>query len=841
MRVVLIVTVIFITFGSANVSIAQEMDTTNKLPEEELGSLDTSDVITEGVPQEKPAEAENLEEILTTDELEQNPEVLEQPIADSDDSDLTVVNSGDFWTIYRNTANGEYSLHMFGNVPSSKPSAWNGYLNRINHIEIEEATLTGDFESYFRSNVFLALESVRIERSNLSGVTSFANAFYASRAEKIIIKDNDYPTASSLLTTENMFKYCSSLTELDVSGLDTSAVTNMTEMFYGCNALKELDASNFDTSSVTDMNSMFISCSALEKLDVSNFDTSSVTDMNSMFRGCSALKKLDASNFDTSSVTNMNNMFFACASLEELNASNFDTSSVTDMNSMFRYCNKLKKLDISNFDTSSVTDMNSMFRTCSALERVDVSNFDTSSVTDMNRMFDECKSLEILDVSNFDTNSVTDMGYMFYENEKLKKLDLSNFDTSSVTDMSFMFFQCTGLEELDVSNFDTNSVTNMSYMFYKCAGLEELDLSNFDTSSVTDMSFMFFQCTGLEELDVSNFDTNSVTNMSYMFYKCAGLEELDLSNFDTSSVTDMSFMFFQSTGLKKLDLSNFDTSSVTNMSYMFATCTALKSLYLDNFTDVSGGTVNMFIETSSLTYLFVSHNFKDFSGLENTNWYDEKNWAQFTNRSELQTYHQKQIEPTGYRKGVFHSLTMDAMGGQFDDAEEQKVQNKVPGDYWEEMIPVKEDYYFDGWYVDQDFTSKFDFSMPATASTTIYAKWIENYTVVIPASISLNETSELKVEGINRGSKTLSVGLNRTATSISESNELTLAHAADTTIQCLAPLSWDGSENNPKNAILTLAPGSEITEGDAVMDIEAPEDIQAGKYTGNLVFSIKYE
>ncbi|OEO42777.1 hypothetical protein AJZ73_10480 [Listeria monocytogenes] len=789
MRVVLIVTVIFITFGSANVSIAQEMDTTNKLPEEELGSLDTSDVITEGVPQDKPAEAENLEEIPTTDELEQNPEVLEQSVADSDDSDLTVVTSGAYWTIYRNSANGEYSLHMFGNVPSSKPSAWNGYLNRINHIEIEEATLTGDFESYFRSNVFLALESVRIERSNLSGVTSFANAFYASRAEKVIIRDNDYPTASSLLTTENMFKYCSSLTELDVSGLDTSAVTNMTEMFYGCNALKELDASNFDTSSVTDMNSMFISCSALEKLDVSNFDTSSVTDMNSMFRGCSALEKLDVSNFDTSSVTNMNSMFLGCAGLEELNASNFDTSSVTDMNSMFRNCNKLKKLDISNFDTSSVTDMNSMFRTCSALERVDVSNFDTSSVTDMNRMFDECKSLEILDVSNFDTSSVIDMGYMFYENEKLKKLDVSNFDTSSVTDMSSMFFQCTGLEELDVSNFDTNSVTNMTYMFYKCAGLEELDLSNFDTSSVTDMSFMFFQ----------------------------------------------------STGLKKLDLSNFDTSSVTNMSYMFATCTALKSLYLDNFTDVSGGTVNMFIETSSLTYLFVSHNFKDFSGLENTNWYDEKNWAQFTNRSELQTYHQKQIEPTGYRKGVFHSLTMDAMGGQFDDAEEQKVQNKVPGDYWEEMIPVKEDYYFDGWYVDQDFTSKFDFSMPATASTTIYAKWIENYTVVIPASISLNETSELKVEGINRGSKTLSVGLNRTATSISESNELTLAHAADTTIQCLVPLSWDGSENNPKNAILTLAPGSEITEGDAVMDIEAPEDIQAGKYTGNLVFSIKYE
>ncbi|EIS7191183.1 InlB B-repeat-containing protein, partial [Listeria monocytogenes] len=163
------------------------------------------------------------------------------------------------------------------------------------------------------------------------------------------------------------------------------------------------------------------------------------------------------------------------------------------------------------------------------------------------------------------------------------------------------------------------------------------------------------------------------------------------------------------------------------------------------------------------------------------------------------------------------------------------------GEYWEEVIPVKEGHYFDGWYLDQNFTNKFDFSLPATVSATLYAKWVENYTVVIPASISLNEATELKVEGINRGSKTLSVGLNYEETTISESNKLTLSNTADTTVQCLAPLSWDGSETNPKNAILTLAPGSEITEGDAVMEIESPENIQAGTYTGNLVFSINYE
>ncbi|HHR2265258.1 BspA family leucine-rich repeat surface protein [Listeria monocytogenes] len=688
MRVVLIISVLFIAFGSANVSTAQERDTTNKLPEEELGSLDTSDVIAEEVAQDKPAEVEQLEEIPTTDELMQNPDVREQPVANSDDPDLTVVSSGDFWTLYYNSANDEYNLRMFGNVPSSKPSAWNSYLKSIKHIEIEEATLTGNFASYFRSNVFTVLESVRIERSNLSGVTSFARAFEGdsvsdSPLEKVIIRDNYYPETPSLTDISRMVTLCRKLSELDVSGLNTSSVTNMYAAFSNTNSLKELDISNFDTSSVTDMSYMFSYCTSLEELDLSTFDTSSVTNMYCMLNGL-----------------------------------------------------------------------------------------------------------------------------------HLKKLDLSNFDTSSVT--------------------------NMQQMFYGSYNLEELDLSNFDTSSVTNMHLMFGGCKSLEELDVSTFDTSSVTNMRGVFAECNSLGELDLSTFDTSSATTMQIMFYDCTSLEELDLSTFDTSSVTNMDRMFQECTALKSLYLDNFTDAPSMT-DMFKGTTSLTYLFASHNVSTFNRLENTSWYDEKNWVQFSNLSQLQTYHRKQSEPTGYRKGEFLSLTMDAMGGEFEDAEEQKVQSKISGEYWEEVIPVKEGHYFDGWYLDQNFTNKFDFSLPAAVSTTIYAKWIENYTVIIPASISLNETSELKVEGINRGDKNLSVGLNRTATSVSESNKLTLANTTDTTVQCLVPLSWDGSENNPKNAILTLAPGSEITEGEAVMVIEAPENIQAGKYTGNVVFSIKYE
>ncbi|EOG9424315.1 BspA family leucine-rich repeat surface protein, partial [Listeria monocytogenes] len=89
--------------------------------------------------------------------------------------------------------------------------------------------LTGSFASYFRHNVFPVLESVRIEQCNLSGVTSFANAFEGeseseSPLETVVIRDNYYPETPSLTSIRRMFALCRNLSELDVSGLNTSSV-----------------------------------------------------------------------------------------------------------------------------------------------------------------------------------------------------------------------------------------------------------------------------------------------------------------------------------------------------------------------------------------------------------------------------------------------------------------------------------------------------------------------------------------------------------------------------------------------------------------------------------------
>ena len=128
-----------------------------------------------------------------------------------------------------------------------------------------------------------------------------------------------------------------------------------------------MDLSKLDTSEVTDMSNMFYYCQRFANPDFSNFDTSKVTNMNSMFYYCEAFTTLDLSNFDTHLVDNMRYMFYE-SSVTEVDLSSFDTSSVTDMESMFGWCNTLVTIYASLlFDTTLVTSSMGMFTKCTSL------------------------------------------------------------------------------------------------------------------------------------------------------------------------------------------------------------------------------------------------------------------------------------------------------------------------------------------------------------------------------------------------------------------------------------------------------------------------------------------
>lgn len=240
-----------------------------------------------------------------------------------------------------------------------------------------EITGTGDFY-YFDKND--------------SKITPWAN--YSADIKYVKI------SVDNVTTVRRLFKGYKSLLKADLN-IGGCKPTSAESMFQNCTSLKNVDLSGLDTSKVTDMSYMFDGCSALESFDTRNFDTGSVTNMNYMFQGCSALKNFDMSNLNTSSVTKMIWMFHSCSSLTNFTFGDLDVSNVTDMFSMFRECSSLVKMDLSGLDTGNVTDMRFMFHKCSSLEELKFNNAKLNSVKDVNYMVCGCTALKEIDLSGF--------------------------------------------------------------------------------------------------------------------------------------------------------------------------------------------------------------------------------------------------------------------------------------------------------------------------------------------------------------------------------------------------------------------------------------------------------
>lgn len=174
-------------------------------------------------------------------------------------------------------------------------------------------------------------------------VTVYGDATYQNQKSTIRISKVQFPG-----DCYRMFWNAKAITEIDLSGVDSSNITNTHCMFALCNNLKWINFENFDTSNVTNMLNMFTDCSNLTALDLKNFNTEKVRDMSHMFANCQNLTELDLSRFDTKNVKNMNFMFTCCKNLKVLNLSNFDMGKVFAVAYMFYECENLEHLILSN-------------------------------------------------------------------------------------------------------------------------------------------------------------------------------------------------------------------------------------------------------------------------------------------------------------------------------------------------------------------------------------------------------------------------------------------------------------------------------------------------------------
>lgn len=86
----------------------------------------------------------------------------------------------------------------------------------------------------------------------------------------------------------------------------------MSGMFAGCWNINNLNLSGFNTSNVTNMEEMFSECYGLTSLDIRNFNTNKVTNMKKMFKGGRKLTIIQVGTGWTTENADTTDMFADC-------------------------------------------------------------------------------------------------------------------------------------------------------------------------------------------------------------------------------------------------------------------------------------------------------------------------------------------------------------------------------------------------------------------------------------------------------------------------------------------------------------------------------------------------
>ena len=559
--------------------------------------------------------------------------------------------------------------------------------------------------------------------------------------------------------SSSMFSAYKNLNTIEFNSIKTDNVTDMSGMFASSN-IPTIDLTSFNTINVTNMSAMFASTTATT-VDLSSFNTSNVTTMYSMFAS-STITTIDFSSFNTSNVTNMSAMF-ASSNIPVLNLSNFDTSKVTSISSAFSGA-QATSIDISGWDLSGTTDLSGFMAGATKAETIKLNNVVTTNVRVFAGMFSGCAKVKSLDLSSFDVTSATNFGSMLYGCSSLETLDLSGWNLRNYSNgTAFMSAMAGGFAKL--KTLKLNNVifpTSATYFFGNLSTVEEINLDNVDTSNVTTMTQMFSNCTNLKELDLTSFNTKKVTNMNSMFSGNSSLETIIVSdNFVVTQVTDSTEMFKGCISLVGGLGTVFDADHI-DKEYAHYDCGESDPGYFNSGETVivtlnpNGGTV-----IPTFTVVAKGGKIKELptptkTGSAFEGWYTEDNelvTANYIVNEDMTIYAHYYTDIT---------ITYNANSGKFSNNEITReivyhYDNGYTGNVSYQQ-PTRTGYKFLGWTKNSNGSGKV-YETEADVindigniGNTIYAKWIEEYTVTFnPTTGTVSETSRKVLQGKSIG------------------------------------------------------------------------------------------
>lgn len=139
-------------------------------------------------------------------------------------------------------------------------------------------------------------EFIGFEKLKFPKLTNATQMFHLSKIDSIDMRNWDF---GKVLSTYNMFSECNFLKEVNMDGLQTHSLVEMTSMFYKCRTLQIVSAENMFVDKVIHMSCMFKDCKELHTVNISSWRPVSVRDKNmrEMFRHSLRVKNIDLSNW----------------------------------------------------------------------------------------------------------------------------------------------------------------------------------------------------------------------------------------------------------------------------------------------------------------------------------------------------------------------------------------------------------------------------------------------------------------------------------------------------------------------------------------------------------------
>ena len=320
---------------------------------------------------------------------------------------------------------------------------------------------------------------------------------------------------------------------------------------------------------------LFYNLSNLETIDVSGLDTSEITDMSYMFEGCSKLLYLDLSNFNTEKVTTMVHMFYGCTKLLYIDISNFNTKEVREMDYMFggTFGNQmLQNLDLRSFNFAKISSE------CPFLADAKIVNLylpktncikkqDLTGMNNLARIYFEGTEYEWNALDNTYGSDVKII-YNYTEREISTEPQVENPDTSSWYN-DYNYFLDTKNYKLIIMNSKGTGLTSANVPAYTLIGERTYKtvLHNFYARKSTPLSLWANDLESLKEIKIEDgVEVVDECSGLFRFNKQTELITLSLGSLDTSNVVYMDYMFGNlsifSLDLRNMDMSNADTTKM---------------------------------------------------------------------------------------------------------------------------------------------------------------------------------------------------------------------------------------------------------------------------------------